>query len=136
MTGSPVEELDELDSDLDDASEEANAVVEHIREAEDGRLRLVGRYGGDEHDVVYVREDVEAQFEDGDLETAVETLVMKGLSDPTDEEPLHDFGSLDATVRWYDSVVVAHSPVREWSGLVFTFDRETVSLDAIVKASF
>jgi hypothetical protein len=27
-------------------------------------------------------------------------------------------------MRLYEGVIVAHFPVREWSGLVFTFDRQ------------
>jgi len=136
MTDSPAEELDDIDDDLDDASDEVGAVVDHIREADEGRLRLVVRYGGDDHETVYVREDIADQFSDLELDERVETLVMKGLGDPAQEGALYDFGDLDATVRWYDAVVVAHFPVREWSGLVFTFDRDTDSLDAIVDEYF
>ena len=136
MTESPAEELDDLDVDLDDVSREVEEIVETIRGADEGKLRLAIRYGGDDHEVVYVRDDIAAAFSEVELEERVETLVMKGLGDPAEEGALFDFGRLDATVRWYDAVVVAHFPVREWSGLVFTFERETESLDAIVEEYF
>lgn len=136
MTDSPAEELDDIDDDLDDASDEVGAVVDHIRDADEGALRLVVRYGGDDHEAVYVRGDIADQFSETELEERIETLVMKGLGDPAQEGALYDFGGLDATVRWYDAVVVAHFPVREWSGLAFTFDRRTDSLDAIVDEYF
>jgi hypothetical protein len=136
MTDSPAEELDDIDEEIDDGSDEVGEVVEQVREADEGSLRLVARYGGDDHEVVCLRDDIEAQFSPEELEARVETLVMKGLGDPAEEGALFDFGRLDATVRWYDAVVVAHFPIREWSGLVFTFDRETDSLDDIVDEYF
>ncbi|QLH79756.1 hypothetical protein HZS55_21750 [Halosimplex rubrum] len=136
MTDSPDEELDDIESDLADASDEGREIVDGIRESDEGALRAAARYGGDDHEVVYLREDIAAQFTDAELEERVETLVMKGLGDPAQEGALFDFGTLDATVRWYDSVVVAHFPVREWSGLVFTFDRESQSLGDIVDEYF
>ncbi|WP_123538679.1 hypothetical protein [Halosimplex salinum] len=136
MTDTPAEELEDIDDDLEDVSEEVEAIVDHIQEGDEGRLRMAIKYGADDHETVYVRDDVADQFSEAELEERVETLVMKGLGDPAHEGALFDFGNLDATVRWYDAVVVAHFPVGEWSGLVFTFDRETESLDALVDQFF
>jgi len=136
MTDAPTEELDDIEDDLDDASDEGREIVDGIRESDEGALRAAVRYGGDDHEVVYLRDDIAAQFSADELDERVETLVMKGLGDPAEEGALFDFGTLDATVRWYDAVVVAHFPVREWSGLLFTFDRESDSLDAIVDEYF
>ena len=136
MTDSPAEELDDIEPDLADASDEGREIVDQIRDSDEGALRAVVRYRGDGHDIVYLREDIEAQFSDAERDERVETLVMKGLGDPAEEGALFDFGGLDATVRWYDAVVVAHFPVREWSGLVFTFDRESESLADLVDEYF
>jgi len=136
MTDTPAEDLDEIEADVDDGSDEVGEIVEQIRGDDDGRLRLVVRYDGDDHDVVYVREDIEAGFTPDELEERVETLVMKGLGDPSQEGALYDFGDLDATIRWYEAVVVAHFPIGEWSGLVFTLERETDSLDGLVERYF
>jgi len=136
MTDSPAEELDDIEPDLADASDEGREIVDQIRDSDEGALRAVVRYRGDGHDIVYLREDIEAQFSDAERDERVETLVMKGLGDPAEEGALFDFGTLDATVRWYNSVVVAYFPVREWSGLIFTFDRESESLSDIVDEYF
>jgi len=136
MTDTPAENLDDIESDLGDVSQELSAIVDQVRSGDEGTLRLVVKYSGDDHEVVHVRDDIQAQFSETELDERVETLVMKGLGDPAQEGALFDFGTLDATVRWYDAVVVAHLPVREWSGLVFTFDRETESLDALVDEYF
>lgn len=136
MTDAPGDDLDEIDRDLDDLSEEVEDVVERILTADEGDLRLAIQYAGDDHEAIYVREDVAAAFSDAELEERVETLVMKGLGDPAREGALYDFGTLDATIRWYEAVVVAYFPVRDWSGLVFTFDREAESLQGIVDQHF
>jgi hypothetical protein len=48
---------------------------------------------------------------------------VQALGDPTEEAALPDFGGLEATLRWYDDVVVASFPTGEWSGVVATLDR-------------
>lgn len=117
-------ELAEYDADLDDVDAEIRGFVDALREHPDASLRLAVRYSGDNWDTVFLREDVRDRYTDAELDQRIETLVMKGHGDPPQEAPLSDFGTLDAVMRWYDGVVVAHFPVREWSGLVFTFDRE------------
>lgn len=101
--------------------------VDTLRAQTDDSLRLVVRYEDDDHDVFYVRADVNERFDEvGEeslvLEDRVQTLVLKGLGDPLEEESLDEFGSLRATFRWFDDVVVAAYPTGEWSGVVATFD--------------
>ena len=117
------EELDEFEDDLDDVDPEIRRFIDALRESEDASLRLAVQYSGDDSTVLFIREDIDDQYADHELEARVEALIVKGLGDPPREESLYDFGRLDATVRWYDEVMVVHFPYREWSGLVFTFDR-------------
>ncbi len=122
------EELTEFEDDLDDVDPEARDLIEALRDADDASLRLAAQYSGDDATLLFVSEAIDARYADHELEARVEALVVKGLGDPPREEQLHDFGRLDATVRWYDEVMVAHFPYREWSGLVFTFDRQASPL--------
>jgi hypothetical protein len=129
----PTEEaLEEVSADVsgdaEDLDDEAKELVDAILDGSGDTVRMAIQYSGDEYDLLFVREDVEAQFSEAEMAERVKTLMFKGLGDPVEESALFDFGHLDATVRWYDSVVVASFPVREWSGLVFTFDRVTDSL--------
>lgn len=121
--GSLDEELEEYAEDLGDVDDDVRELIAALTEETDASLRLGVRYSGDDEDVVYLREDIRAQYTDPELEARVDALVVKGLGDPPREESLYDFGRLDATFRWYDEVLVTHFPYREWSGLVFTFDR-------------
>lgn len=116
------EELEEISDDLDDVNDDIRGLIEDLRHG-DAPLRLAVRYSGDESDVLFIREDIRAQYSDDELEDRIETLVMKGLGDPPREQPLFDFGTLDATIRWYENVQLAFFPYREWSGLVFALDR-------------
>jgi hypothetical protein len=117
------EELTEYEGDLADVDEDVRGLVGALRDETDASLRLAVRYSGDDYDVLFARPDVSEQFTEPELETRVETLVFKGQGDPPTETALGDFGTLEAVMRWYEGVIVAHFPVREWSGLVFTFDR-------------
>ncbi|WP_134672421.1 hypothetical protein [Halorussus marinus] len=117
------EELDEIEDEMADVNDDIRELIHQLRDREDAPLRLAVRFSADESDVLFVREDVRERHTDDELEARIETLVMKGLGDPPREEPLFDFGSLDATIRWYENVQVAHFPYREWSGLAFVFDR-------------
>lgn len=114
-----------LDEEVDNVAEESplGTFVETLRTQSDDSLRLVVRYDGDEHDVLYTRDDVATGPDDAGVDDQVKTLVLKGLSDPPAEDQLSGFGSLHATLRWFDDVVVACYPTGEWSGVVATFDR-------------
>jgi len=129
----PPEELEEFEeSEIDDVDEGVRDLIEDLRAESDASLRLAVRYTADDYEVLFAREDVAEQFPGPELAQRVETLVMKGLGDPPQENTLFDFGSLEATVRFYDNALVAHFPYREWSGFVFTLDRMDAPLVDLV----
>jgi RNA polymerase subunit RPABC4/transcription elongation factor Spt4 len=90
--------------------------------ADERALRLAVHFEGQAIEPLFVRDDVRAQFPPTELRQRLEELALKGLGDPQRDEPLYDFGTLDATIRWYDEVLVATFPTGEWSGLLFVFD--------------
>jgi hypothetical protein len=118
------DELEEMASDLTDLDAEIRDLIEAVRGETEASLRLAVRYSGDDTGLLYIREDLQERYSEPELAERVDSLVMKGLGDPPREESLFDFGRLDATIRWYDEVLVATFHYREWSGLVFAFDRE------------
>jgi hypothetical protein len=129
----PPGELDAIDeSELDDVNEDVQPLIEELRAETDASLRLAVRYTADDYEVLFAREDVADAFAGPELETRVETLVMKGLGDPAHESTLFDLGALDATVRFYENALVAHFPYREWSGFVFVLDREDAPMVDLV----
>jgi hypothetical protein len=129
----PSDELAEIDEDdLDDVDDHVRDLIDDLREESDASLRSAIRYTADDYEVLFLREDVAETLSHPEREERAETLVMKGLGDPPQEGALFDFGTLDATMRFYDNVLVAHFPYREWSGLVFTFDRTEAPLVDLV----
>lgn len=129
----PPADFDALDeSELDDVDGDVRDLIEDLRAESDASLRLAIRYTADDYEVLFAREDVADQFPGPELGQRVETLVMKGLGDPPQENTLFDFGSLESTLRFYDNALVAHFPYREWSGFVFTLDRTDAPLVDLV----
>ena len=120
---------DDLDEELDDAADALATLDSEIRDLiqavrqDIGTLRTAVRYEGRAIEPLFVRDDVREQFPPAELRQRMEELVLKGLGDPQRDAPLHDYGTLDATIRWYDEVLVASFPTGEWSGIVFVFDR-------------
>ncbi|WP_435065983.1 hypothetical protein [Halobaculum sp. EA56] len=125
------EELDGADADLDALDPEIRELIDSLR-ADVGTLRLAVRYEGQAVEPLFVRDDVRERFSPGELRQRMEELALKGLGDPTRDEPLYDYGTLDATIRWYDEALVASFPSGEWSGLLFVFDREAAPLVDLV----
>lgn len=91
-------------------------------------VRLVFRYEGDEYEVAHVRDDVDEAYTDAELEQRIETLVMKGLGDPPRQAPLHEFGELRATIRWFDQAVCVSAPDDDWAGVMVVLDRPDLSV--------
>ena len=129
----PPDELEAFDeSELDDVDEAVRDLIDDLREESGASLRLALQYTADDYEVLFAREDIANQFSGPELEQRVETLVMKGLGDPPQENTLFDFGSLESTLRFYDNALIAHFPYREWSGFVFTLDRTEAPLVDLV----
>jgi hypothetical protein len=60
----------------------AQSLVKRYRTVTPDGLRVVIRYEGDEHEIVYVRDGVAEMYSPEELEEKVKQLVVKGLSDP------------------------------------------------------
>lgn len=130
--------FDQVQKDIEqevgeDSSGPLREFIHALRSESDESLRFVVRFSGDEHKVVYLRDDVAEQYTDEEFQEHVQSLMLKSLGDPVNDDALADFGDLDATVRWFEEVVVATFPYREWSGVVAVLDRrESPLVDAAV----
>lgn len=99
-------------------------LVARLRGESEASVRMLFHYDGDETDAAFVRDDVRELYPGEQLEDRMQTLMLKGLGDPPNQESLTDYGTLEATVRWYETVVVAYFPDDEWSGVVVVLERE------------
>ncbi len=117
----------------DDETEPLREFVRALRTESDDSLRLVVRYQGDEHEVLYVRDDVRDALDDS-LEEQARAFALRAIGDPPRETEIEGLETLEATLRWYEGALVATFPYREWSGVVAVFDREASSLvDAAIE---
>jgi hypothetical protein len=113
----------------------AQSLAERYRTLTPDTLRLVVWYGGDEHDVIHVRDDVVEMYSPGEFEEKVKQLVVEGISDPPIQESFRLFGSMGVAVRRFERAVVLHFPIDEFSGIAVTLDRDGApSLDTLVDA--
>jgi hypothetical protein len=111
-----------------DETEPLHEFVRALRTESDDSLRLVVHYGGDDHELLYARDDVRAELGEAGLSERAEAFALRGIGDLPNDPDLESLGRLEATLRWYEGALVATFPYREWSGVVAAFDRESSAL--------
>ncbi|GGL43423.1 hypothetical protein GCM10009037_28580 [Halarchaeum grantii] len=107
-------------------NEEAESFVAALRKENVGRMRRAVAYDGEEYDILYTREDVEASMTAEEIDETTKNLILKGFDDELDQPEFARFGHLDMSVRWFHGVVVLQVPLGDWSGIIVAFDRDTV----------
>jgi len=105
----------------------AETLAAHIRSMDAGELRTVVHYDGDDYDTVFQADAVSEEFADVEFEEVAKHLVLKALDDGFEQPEFARFGHLDATVRWFHDVVAFQVPLDDWSGIIVTFDRESIT---------
>jgi hypothetical protein len=105
----------------------AESLAAHIRTLDAGELRSVVHYDGDDYDTVFQADRVREEFAEVEYEEVAKHLVLKGLDDGFEQPEFARFGHLDATVRWFHDVVAFQVPLDDWSGVIVTFDRESIA---------
>jgi len=107
-------------------NEEAEAFVDALRDADVGRIRRAIAYDGEAYDHLYTRDDVSDAQTPEEIEETTKNLILKGFDDELDQPEFSRFGHLDLSVRWFHEVVVLQVPLGEWSGVIVSFDRDSV----------
>lgn len=111
----------------------AKSLVERYRTITPDGLRLAIRYQGDEHEVVYAREDVVEAVSPEEFEEKVKQLVIEGHSDPPVQDSFREYGTMSTVVRQFENAVVLHFPIDEFAGLAVSVDADVApSLDTLV----
>ncbi len=129
MEETAAEVMDEVGSD------DLRGIVGTLREESEANVRMLFHYDGEETDAAFVQDDVRELYPGDQLDDRMHTLMLKGLGDPPNQDALHDYGTLAATVRWYDEVVVAYFPDDEWSGVIVVLERQGSSfVDDVLEA--
>jgi hypothetical protein len=105
----------------------AETLAAHIRSLDAGELRTVVHYDGDDYDVRFQSDRVAEEFTDVEFDEVAKHLVLKALDDGFEQPEFARFGHLDATVRWFHGVVAVQVPMDDWSGVIVTFDRDSIT---------
>jgi|AntRauMinimDraft_4_1070384.scaffolds.fasta_scaffold00059_7 hypothetical protein len=104
----------------------AETLAAHIRALDAGELRTVVHYDGDDYDGLFKSDRVAQEFTDIEYDEVAKHLVLKALDDGFEQPEFSRFGHLDATVRWFHDVVAVQVPLDDWSGVIVTFDRDSI----------
>jgi hypothetical protein len=105
----------------------AESLAAHVRSLDAGELHTVVQYDGETYHTVYQTDHVEEAFSETELEEITKQLVLKSFDDGLEQPEFARFGYLDATVRWFSEQVVFQVPTDDWSGVILTFDRDSIS---------
>lgn len=105
----------------------AETLAAHIRSMDAGELRTVVQYDGDDYDLLFKSDRVDEAFTDAEYDEVAKHLVLKALDDGFEQPEFARFGHLDATVRWFHEVVAVQVPLDDWSGVIVTFDRDSIT---------
>lgn len=111
-----------------------NALVERYEGVAPDGLRLALWYEGDDHDLVYVRDDVIEMYSPEEFEEKVKQLVVEGLGDTPNQEQFRLYGELNVVIRRFERAVMLHFPIEEFTGVAVTFDSAAApSLDTLAE---
>jgi hypothetical protein len=105
----------------------AETLAAHIRSMDAGELRTVVYYDGDDYDALFKSDRANEEFTDIEFDEVTKHLVLKALDDGFEQPEFARFGHLDATVRWFHDVVAVQVPQDDWSGVIVTFERDSIS---------
>lgn len=109
-----------------------DALVERYQGIAPDCLRVALWYEGDEHEVVFARDDVVETYSPEEFDAKVKQLVIEGLGDQPNQDQFRLYGEMNVVIRRFDNAIMVHFPREEFAGVAVTFDRDAApSLDAL-----
>lgn len=84
-------------------------------------LRSVVHYTSDDHEIVFVRDDIEGAYSPKEIESMVDNLRIENL-DRHQQEDIYVHGELNCSIRCFERGVVMHFPHRKTEGTVVGLD--------------
>ncbi|GGL58153.1 hypothetical protein [Halocalculus aciditolerans] len=106
--------------------EGARNLIDHLHDADIGQLRRAIAYDGEEYDVVFEQTDLSDALSPEEEEELAKNLILKGFDDDIEQPEFGRFGHLDMSVRWFHDVVVLQVPLGEWSGVILSYNRDSI----------
>lgn len=105
----------------------ASRLEEFFEERTDGHLRSIVNYEQREFDIVYLREDVAAQYSEEEIRAAVDESIMDSIAAPVYGNVfLDDHGELTCLVQCYKNVIEMNFVLSEGVGTAVALDEEAL----------
>lgn len=99
----------------------AKSMVEFLRQDAGPYLRSAFHYDAEEYELLYIRDDVDEQYTDEELQRVVDDWRAKKW-DGDEYERLLSVGNLHCTVRLFDEAIIFHFAQGPRVGTVVTLD--------------
>lgn len=99
----------------------ADELADRLADRFGEQLRSVGYYDDDGRELAFVREDVEAEYDRGDVDRVFRTVRLEAIDRPNQEE-LYSHGDLLCTVRCFEEATEFHVVKSETEGAVAAVD--------------
>jgi hypothetical protein len=104
-----------------------------LREELGESLRVVATHHERAYDFVYLRNDVEAKYSQGEFQKIFEDLVLEGMERNHFEQLFH-IGALEGGAWGFEEAAVVYFPGEGYSGLVVSIDRNgPINIDRLIK---
>lgn len=98
-------------------------LMDFLREETGQFLRSVIHYTSDDYEILYLREDIESEYQDGDIEQVINNLRMESIDTPRQEQ-MYVHGRLGSTIRVFEDAVEIHLPHDDYEGTAIALDPE------------
>lgn len=99
------------------ASAAANRLFEQFEERFGDELRIISYYDSDEDEIVYIREDIEGQYEEGDRQRVFREARLQAI-DNEHQKSMYIHGSLQCTLRFFEDAKELHIIISETEGII------------------
>ncbi|WP_436343111.1 hypothetical protein [Natronorubrum sp. FCH18a] len=103
------------------ASAEANRLYEQFEERFGDALRSVCYYDGDGNNIEHIREEIETEYKNGDLDRVFREARLEAIGNQH-QESMYIHGSLQCTLRCFEDATELHIILSETEGLMAAVD--------------
>lgn len=115
-----------------DTDDRDSPIVERLLGAYGNDLQGVMTYEGDEYNVLYLRGDLEAEYDEDAIAEVYDEAILESMM-TTRYEDVFAFGELEYVVRGFERVAVVQVFGDETRGIVYSTDgREQVAVEEVI----
>lgn len=104
------------------SAEAARELAVVLQGRSSGYLRSIVYYEADGYGVLFLRDDVEAEYDEDELDRAFEDARLEALSKPYQED-LYTHGELNCVVRCFEEGVEMQFAITRTAGVAVAFDK-------------